>query len=63
MYQKHMEGGLMHNVVLCSDFIHTYTHTYTHKDTAKTEARRLTHPHKYIFTTPVMCLQQLSILH
>ena len=69
LYQKYKEGGLMHNVVLCSEFIHTYTHTHTHththtcKDTAQTEARRLRHPHKYIFTTLVMCSQQLSLLH
>ena len=29
MYQKHMEGGLMHNVVFAL-ILFTHTHTHTH---------------------------------
>ena len=42
---------------------HTHTHTHTHKDTKHTRASRLTHPYKYIFISPAMCSQQLSLLH
>ena len=37
------------------------THTQTH--TVHSWARRLTHPYKYIFTPPIMCSQQLPLLH
>ena len=37
-----------------------HTHTQTH--TAHSGASRLTHPYKYIFTSPVMCSQQPSLL-
>ena len=33
------------------------------KHTAHSGEGRLTHPYKYIFTPPVMCLQQLPLLH
>ena len=36
-------------------------HTQTH--TAHSGASRLTHPYKYIFPPPVMCSQQLLLLH
>ena len=39
---------------------HTHTNTCTNKHSGAT---RLTHQYKYIFTPPVMCLQQLSLLH
>ena len=42
---------------------HTHTHTHTHKDTKHTRASRLTQPYKYIFISPAMCSQQLSLLH
>ena len=53
------------NLVFCwySDLIshtHTYTHTHTH---THTWVIKLTHPNKCIFTSPVMCSQQLSLLH
>ena len=37
------------------------TNTQTHK--AHLGASRLTHPYKYIFTPPVLCSQQLPLLH
>ena len=40
----------------------TQTHTQTHKHTARTGANRLTHPYN-ILTPPVLCSQQLSVLH
>ena len=45
---------------LCSVLI-SPTHKQGH--TAHTGANRLTHPYKYILTPPVMCSQQLSVLH
>ena len=42
---------------------HTHTHTHTHTETTQSEARRLTHPEKYIFSPPVVSSQQLSLLH
>ena len=42
----------------------THTQTHTHKDIQYTLwASRLTHPYKYIFTSPAMCSQQLPLLH
>ena len=42
----------------------THTNTHTHKDIQYTLwASRLTHPYKYIFTSPAMCSQLLSLLH
>ena len=40
---------------------HTHTNTQTH--TAHLGASRLTQPHKYIFPPPVMCSEQLPLLH
>ena len=41
---------------------HTHTHTHTHTNaqthTAQPGASRLTHPYKYIFTPPVMYLNE-----
>ena len=34
-----------------------------HTNKQHTRADRLTHPYKYILTPPVMCSQQLSVLH
>ena len=48
---------LTHDVVFTGTLI-LLSHTQTH--TAHSEATRLTHPYKYIFTRPVMCSQQLS---
>ena len=50
--------ALTHNVVFlwCSDLI-SYTHT------AHSGASRLTHLYNYILTPPVMCSQQLPLLH
>ena len=42
---------------------HTHTHTNTHHTKTHSRASRLTHLYKYIFTPPVMCSQQLSLLH
>ena len=46
---------------------HTQTHTHTHTHTQRHNTLRGqctdTHQHKYIFTPPVMCSQQLSLLH
>ena len=53
--------GLIHDVAFCkySDLIsHTKKRHTTHSG-----ANRLTHPDKYILTSPVMCWQQLSVLH
>ena len=58
--------GLSHNVVFCWYFnliSHTHKHTHTERYTAHSGASRHTHPCKYIFTPPVMCSQQLSLLH
>ena len=53
--------GLTHVVFcLCSDLI-SHTHTDTH--TTHAGANRLTHPYKYISTPPVICSQQLPVLH
>ena len=38
-------------------------HTYTQRYTARSGTNRLTHPYKYILKTPVVCTQQLSVLH
>ena len=41
----------------------THTQTHTHKDIQYTLwASRLTHPYKYIFTSPAMCSQLLYLL-
>ena len=41
-----------------------HTQTHTHKDIHYTLwASRLTRPYKYIFTSPAMCSQLLSLLH
>ena len=50
-----------HNVFFGSALI--WSHTRAHKPTSHTGAKRLTHPYKYILTLPVMCWQQLSVLH
>ena len=61
-------------LVLWFDITHTNTHTHTHTHThtyTKTQTKahmttgvnRLTHPYKYISTPPVMCSQQLSVIH
>ena len=44
-------------LVLWFDITYTQTHT-THPGVS-----RLSHPYKYIFTPPVMCSQQLPLLH
>ena len=36
---------------------------HTHKNAAHSWVIRLTHPYKYVFTPPVMCSQQLPLLH
>ena len=57
--------GLTHNVfflaVLWFDITHIQTHKHRH--TAHSQSSRLTHPYKFIFTLPVMCSQELSLLH
>ena len=46
-----------------SDLIkHTHTHTHTHTAHSTPEVSRLTHPYKYISTSPVMCSQQLRLI-
>ena len=60
--------GLPHNVVFCSysDLIsctHKDTCINTQRHTEQSEASRLKHLYKYIFTSTVMCSQQLSLLH
>ena len=52
--------GLTHNVAFYWVYI-THTNTKTH--TAHSGVGRLTHSYKYIFTPPVMCSQQLPLLH
>ena len=37
--------------------------SHSHKDTAHSGASRVTHPYKYIFSLPVVCSQQLSLLY
>ena len=49
-------------LVLWLDVTHTNTDTHT-KTHSTLRASRFTHPYKYIFTPPVMCSQQLSLLH
>ena len=49
--------------VLWFNLTQTHMQTHTDKDTAHSGASRLTHPYKYIFTPPVICSQQLSLLH
>ena len=41
---------------------HILTHMHTQRNTAPSEVSRLTHSCKYIFTPPVMCSKQLSLL-
>ena len=45
--------------------IHLISHTNKHKNThtAHSGTSRLTYPYKYIFTPPVICSQQLPLLH
>ena len=38
-----------------------FTHTLT--NTQNTQTNRLTHKHKYILTPPVVCTQQIAVLH
>ena len=54
--------GLTDNVVFYwySDFI---SHTHKHTNTAHSGASRLAFLSKYILTQPVMCSQQLLLLH
>ena len=52
--------GLTHNVAFYWVYI---THTNTQMHTAHSGVGRLTHSYKYIFTPPVMCSQQLPLLH
>ena len=53
--------NLPHDVFFASVLIWYHTHTKT--PTVHIGAYRLTHPHKYILTPPVMCSQQLSALY
>ena len=55
--------GLANNMVFYwySDLISPHTNTQTH--TVHSGASRQTDPYKYIFITPVMCSQQLPLLH
>ena len=56
--------GLTHDLVFdwYPDLMsHTRTHAHTH--TLHSWVSRLTHPYKYIFTPPVICSQQLPLLH
>ena len=59
--KRQVYWGLTH-MIFCwhSDDI---THIQTHRHTVHSEASRLTHPYNYIFTPPVMCSQQRSLLH
>ena len=43
-----------------TDITHTHTHTHTH--TAHWVVSQLAYPCKYIFTSPVICSQQLPLL-
>ena len=55
--------GLTHNVLFFwySDLISQHKHIQTH--TVHSGVSRLKHTYKYIFTPPLMCSQQLSLLH
>ena len=63
------ESSLLMSDTWCGFFWYSnlisHTQTQSHKQihTAHSGARRLTHPHKYIFTPPTICSQQLSLLH
>ena len=59
--RRQVYWGLTHNVVFTGTLIWYHTHKHTHK--AHSGASRLTHPYKYLFTPPVMCWQQLPLLH
>ena len=54
---------LKNNVVFTGTLIRYHTHKNTQTHTTRSEASRLTHPWKYTFTPPVMCSQQLPLLH
>ena len=41
----------------------TWYHTNTRRLTAHTGANRMTYPYKYILTPPILCSEQLSVLH
>ena len=49
------------DMVFASTLIWYQTHRQTH--TGHTGTNRLTHTYKYISTPPVMCTQQLPVLH
>ena len=58
--------GLTHNMVYFwySKLIsHTQTHIHTQRHTVQSGVSTLRHPYKYIFTPPVTCSQQLSLLN
>ena len=59
--RRQVYWGLTHNVVFTGTLIWYHTHKHTHK--AHSGASRPTHPYKYLFTPPVMCWQQLPLLH
>ena len=64
--RRQVYWSLTHNVLFAGTLIWYHTHTQTHTPqthTARTGASRMTYPYKYIFTPPVMCSQQLSLLH
>ena len=54
---------LKNNVVFTGTLIGYHTHKNTQTHTTRSEASRLTHPWKYTLTPPVMCSQQLPLLH
>ena len=41
----------------------TWYHTNKRRHTAHTGANRMTYPYKYILTPPILCSEQLSVLH
>ena len=55
--------GLTHNVIFSGTMIWYHKHIYTQRYTAHSGANRLTHPYKYISTSPGICSQQVSVLH
>ena len=57
--RHHVYLGLTHTIC----HIYLIRHTQTQKHTHHTQASRLTHPYKYIFTPAVICSQQLPLLN
>ena len=69
LYQKDLDVCFMQQVIKFTEVSHmwffagTVIWYHTQRHTAHSGTSKLTDPYKYIFTSPVMCSQQLPLLH